>query len=253
MSDLVIFAGFGHVLLEVGMALVPLVLFFLFFQIFYLKLPMRRVLDVCKGMILTFLGLSFFLQGVHVGFMPAGEIMGSILGELSYNWILVPIGFIMGFVATFAEPAVRVLNDEVEKASGGYIPARVLLITLSIGVAISVALGMLRILLGFSLWYLIIPGYALAFVMTRFSSKTFTAIAFDSGGVATGPMTATFILSLAVGVAGVLDGRDPLLEGFGLVALVALAPILSVLLLGLLFNREEKKNAKQLQTDTIKS
>lgn len=245
-----IFEDFDHVLIEVGMALLPLIVFFLLFQLFFLKLPKRKVWDIIKGMVLTYVGLSLFLQGVHVGFMPAGAAMGNILGALSYNWILVPIGFVMGFVATFAEPAVRVLNDEVEKVSSGYIPARVLLMTLSIGVALSVALGMLRILAGISLWYFIIPGYVLALVLIRYSSKTFTAIAFDSGGVATGPMTATFLLSLAVGVAESLDGRNPLLEGFGLVALVALAPILSVLLLGLLFHREEKKNEHSHQTES---
>src|SRR5690606_15427082 len=132
------------------------------------------------GMVLVFAGLSLFLQGVHVGFMPAGQSIGQILGSLSYNWILIPIGFAIGFVVVFAEPAVRVMNEEVEKVSGGYIPARVLLYTLSIGVAVSVALAMLRILAGIPLWYFIIPGYALALLLTRYSSKTFTAIAFDS-------------------------------------------------------------------------
>lgn len=248
-----IFAGFGHVMEEVALALLPLIIFFLCFQMFYLKLPMRKLLDIGKGMVLTFFGLSFFLQGVHVGFMPAGEVIGSILGSLSYNWILIPIGFVIGFVVIFAEPAVRVMNEEVEKVSGGYIPARVLLYTLSIGVAVSVALAMFRILAGISIWYFIIPGYTIAFLLTRFSSKTFTAIAFDSGGVATGPMTATFILSLAVGVASELEGRDPLLEGFGLVSLVALAPILSVLILGFLYNREEKKNDRRLQAESSES
>lgn len=244
-----IFDGFGKVLADVALALLPLVVFFLCFQFFFLKLPLRKLLDMGKGMVLVFAGLSLFLQGVHVGFMPAGQSIGQILGSLSYNWILIPIGFAIGFVVVFAEPAVRVMNEEVEKVSGGYIPARVLLYTLSIGVAVSVALAMLRILAGIPLWYFIIPGYALALLLTRYSSKTFTAIAFDSGGVATGPMTATFILALAVGVASELEGRDPLLEGFGLVALVALAPILSVLILGFLYRREEKKN-ERLQAES---
>ena len=250
MSDLVIFEGFEHILAEVAFALAPLLILFLLFQFFFLKLPINRVIIVVKGMVLTFLGLSFFLQGVHIGFLPTGHAMGSILGSLSYNWILIPIGFVVGFVVIFAEPAVRVLNEQVDKISSGYIPKRVLLYTLSIGVAVSVAVAMFRILAGISLWYFIIPGYALALLMTRYTNKIFTAIAFDSGGVATGPMTATFVLSLGVGVASELEGRDPLLEGFGLVALVALAPILSVLTLGLLYNREEKKNEQRVQAES---
>src|SRR5690554_57122 len=169
LSNLVIFEGFGHVMQEVALALLPLTIFFLLFQFFFLKLPLRKLGDIFKGMILTFVGLSFFLQGVHVGFLPAGEAMGSILGKLSYNWILIPIGFILGFVATAAEPAVRILIKQVEKASGGFIPSRMLFYTVSIGVAISVALSMLRTLLGIPLWYFIIPGYIIALVMIRFS------------------------------------------------------------------------------------
>jgi hypothetical protein len=244
-----IFEGFGHVMEEVALALLPLLVFFLIFQLFFLRLPMRKILDVVKGMVLTFLGLSIFLQGVNVGFMPAGQEIGAILGGASYNWVLIPIGFAIGFLAIFAEPAVRVLTDQIERVSSGYIPGNVMLYTLSIGVAVSVALAMCRILYGISLWWILIPGYALAFFMSRFTSKTFTMVAFDSGGVATGPMTATFILAMAVGVANALEGRDPLIEGFGLVSLVALAPILSVLTLGVLYNREEKKN-ERVQTES---
>lgn len=230
-----IFKGFGHVLLEVTFALIPLVILFLIFQFFFLKLNKRKLLNIGKGIILSFFGLAFFLQGVHVGFFPVGEMIGEKLGVLSYRWILIPIGFIFGFVATFAEPAVRILNHEVEKVSGGSISQNVMLYTLSIGVAVSIALSMVRILIGIPLWYFIIPGYLIALILMFFSSKRFTAIAFDSGGVATGPMTVTFILAIAVGVASVIEGRDPLIDGFGMIALVALAPIISVLTLGLLF------------------
>jgi hypothetical protein len=242
MSDIVIFEGFGQVMAEVAWALAPLTLFFLVYQFFFIKLPRRKVLEVVVGMVLVFLGISFFLQGVHVGFMPAGTMMGSIMGALSFNWILVPVGFVLGFVVVFAEPAVQILNQQVEKVTGGSISSRVMLYTLSLGVGFSVALAMLRTLLGFSLWYILIPGYALVLLLIRYSSKTFTGLAFDAGGVATGPMTVTFILALAVGVATEIEGRDPLVEGFGMVALVALAPILSVMILGFLYNRKEKTN-----------
>ncbi|MED1601832.1 DUF1538 domain-containing protein [Alkalihalophilus marmarensis] len=236
--NITIFEGFTEVLVEVFFALLPLLVFFLVFQFFFLKLEKEKIINIGKGMVLSFFGLALFLQGVHVGFFPAGELMGEVLGGLSYNWILIPIGFVLGFVATFAEPAVRILNEQVEKVSGGYISERVMLYTLSIGVGVSIALSMLRILVGFSLWYYIIPGYILAVILLFLSSNTFSAIAFDSGGVATGPMTVTFILAIAVGVASVTEGRDPLMDGFGMIALVALAPILSVLILGVLFERQ---------------
>lgn len=235
-----VFEGFGLVLSEVATALLPLFALFLLFQFLFLKLPLRKFIDIGVGFLLTFIGLSLFLQGVHIGFLPIGQQMGEILGSLSYRWILIPIGFIIGFFAIYAEPAVSVLLNQVEKVSGGYIPQKVLLYTLSIGVGISISLSVVRIIFGISLWYFIVPGYIMAFIMIKFSSKTFTSIAFDSGGVATGPMTATFILAMFVGLASVTEGRDPLLDGFGMVALVALAPILSVLTLGILFGRKEK-------------
>lgn len=240
-----IFKGFDHVLLEVTFALVPLMIFFLIFQFFFLKLEKQKLINIGKGMILSFFGLAFFLQGVEVGFFPVGQLIGEKLGTISYRWILIPIGFVFGFVATFAEPAVRILNHEVEKVSGGYISQKVMLYTLSIGVAVSIALSMVRILLGIPLWYFIIPGYLLALIMIFFSSRTFTSIAFDSGGVATGPMTVTFILAIAVGVASVMEGRDPLIDGFGMIALVALSPIISVLTLGLLFEGKGRERVNK--------
>lgn len=242
------FHGFGNTLIDVAMALTPLFVTFILFQIFQLKLPRRKVSNIIKGFILTFIGLAFFLQGVNIGFLPIGKEMGIILGDLSYNWILIPIGLALGFVVTFAEPAVRILNQQVDKVSTGSIPEKVMLYTISIGVAVSVALSMLRVLAGIPLLYFIVPGYLLAFILTRYTKKSFTAIAFDSGAVASGPMTVTFILSLVVGVATVLEGRDPLLEGFGLVSLVALAPILSVLILGIVYDRKEKENEQAVES-----
>ena len=240
--DVRIFYGFGDVLFEVTMALVPLLLFFLFFQVFLLKLPMRKVKDIIIGVALTFAGLSLFLQGVHVGFLPVGQEIGDIVGEWDHKWVMIPVGFMLGFVATFAEPAVRVLNVEVDKVSGGYIPSKLMLYTLSIGVAISIGLAMARIIYGIPLWYLIGPGYLLAFGLMLYSTDTFTAIAFDAGGVATGPMTVTFILAIALGFSASLEGRDTLMDGFGMIALVALAPILSVLTLGLLYKFKETRS-----------
>lgn len=236
--NLHIFEGFPELLIEIGIALIPLFLFFAVFQIFMLKLPFKQVLSIIYGFILTFFGLSFFLQGVHIGFMPIGEIMGKSLGEMPNTWILIPLGFVLGFVATFAEPAVSVMNAEVDKATNGYISEKLMLYTLSTGVGVSIALAMLRILTGLSLWAFIIPGYLIILILLFFSNKIFVGIAFDSGGVATGPMTVTFIVSVAVGIASVTEGRDPLTEGFGMIAIVAMSPIIAVLLLGLIFAKK---------------
>lgn len=233
---------------EVAFALVPLLVFFTLFQIFMLKLPVQRLLQVGIGFVLTFLGLSFFLQGVHVGFMPVGELMGQSLGEGKTKWFLILIGFVLGFAATFAEPAVSIMNKEVDEVTGGYISEKVMLYTLSFGVGISIALSMLRILSGISLWYFLIPGYAIVILLIFLSRDIFIAIAFDSGGVATGPMTVTFISSLAVGVASVTEGRDPLADGFGMIALVALTPIIAVLVLGLIFNRKGGKKTNEFKS-----
>jgi hypothetical protein len=245
MSDIIIIEGIGHVMMEVAAALLPLMLFFLFFQVFYLKLPRKKFIDILKGVVLTFAGLTLFLQGVHVGFLPVGKEMGLIMAELPYRWIIIPIGFILGFVATFAEPAVRILNHEVDKVTSGYIPQRVMLYTLSVGVGISIALSMAKILFGIPLMHLLIPGYFIVLLMAWFTSETFTSIAFDSGGVATGPMTVTFISAMSVGVATGTEGSNPILDGFGMIALVALAPILCVLLLGMIYKLKETQSEKQ--------
>ena len=232
-----LFQDISHIVAEVAFALLPLLLFFLFFQVFFLKMPREQVFNIIRGAALAFLGLVLFLQGVKAGFFPAGELIGERLGASGHSWAMIPIGFLLGFVATYAEPAVRILNLEVEKVSSGYIPRTVMLYALCFGVAVSVALSMLRILTGWPLMYFIFPGYLLALLLIHFSTPSFTAIAFDAGGVATGPMTVTFILAIAVGAAAVVEGRDPLLDGFGMISLVALAPIISVLVLGLLFKR----------------
>lgn len=245
MSEIVIIDGIGHVMMEVAAALLPLMLFFLFFQVFYLKLPRKKFIDILKGVVLTFAGLTLFLQGVHIGFLPVGKEMGEIMADLPYRWIIIPVGFVLGFVATFAEPAVRILNHEVDKVTSGYIPQRVMLYTLSFGVGISIALSMARILMGIPLMYLIIPGYIIVLVLAWFTSETFTSIAFDSGGVATGPMTVTFISAMSVGIATGTEGSNPILDGFGMIALVALAPILCVLLLGIVYKLKESQSEKQ--------
>ena len=242
MRDFFAFHVLLEILAEVALALAPLLFIFLIYQVFFLKLPKGEVLNISKGILMTFIGLVLFLYGVQIGFMPAGTLIGEALASLSYNWILIPIGLVLGFVVTIAEPAVRVLGVEVEKASSGYIKEKTILFTLAIGVALSIALSMIRTIYGIPLAYFLIPGYAIVLFLSFFAGPTFTAIAFDSGGVATGPMTVTFILAVSVGAANMIEGRNPIIDGFGLVALVALAPILSVMILGLLYQLKEKSN-----------
>ncbi|HQE22959.1 MAG TPA: DUF1538 domain-containing protein [Syntrophomonadaceae bacterium] len=230
-----LFDGFVHTLTEVAIALAPLFIIVCFFQIFILHLPREKFADILKGFVLTFLGIALFLQGVYQGFIPIGQQIGIVLGGLSYNWILIPIGFILGFTAILAEPAVHVMIDQVDRVTSGSIPGSVILYCMAIGVALSVALAMSRIIYGIPLAYILIPGYILAFLMMRYTSERFISIAFDSGGVATGPMTVSFIMAMAIGVATAIEGRDPVLEGFGMISLVALAPILTILALGVIF------------------
>jgi len=241
-NELVVIEGFAQVLTEVAAALLPLIAIFLVFQFLYLKLPGQKIIQITSGMILAFIGLSLFLQGVQVGFFPTGGSMGEQLGKLKHNWLIIPVGIILGFVATVAEPAVRVLNYQVEKVSSGYVPQKVMLFTISIGVAVAVGLAMARVVYGVPLLYILLPGYMLALFLIRYSSPTFVSVAFDSGGVATGPMTATFIMAMTVGVATGIEGRNPLVEGFGMISLVALAPILAVLTLGIIYGGRDNEN-----------
>ena len=240
MNVLLDFLDMRHVALELLLAFVPLVGFFAWMQYKSLRLPRSYVFKLMKGVLLSFLGLVLFLQGVTKGFLPAGTEIGRIIGEAPWRMALVPLGFLFGFAATAAEPAVRVLAIEMEKASGGSVSQRPVLLTLSVGVGLFVALGMVKLLLGLSILYFVVPGYALALLMTRFSTPEFIAAAFDAGGVATGPMTVTFVMAVVLGAAGAMEGRDAVSDGFGLIALVALAPILSVMVLGLAFSGKKR-------------
>lgn len=230
---------------EVVNALVPLVVMAVLFQITLIKMPPVQVKRMVRGFILSFIGLVIFLTGANGGFMPAGERLGEILGALaakSHLWsaLIVLIGFVFGAVVVVAEPAVWVLTDQVESVSGGTIKRKVMLIALSSGVATSIGLSMLRVLTGFSLWYVLIPGYAISLILSFFCPKLFTGIAFDSGGVASGTMTSTFVLSFTLG-ASAASGGNPAVDAFGVIALVAMTPLIAIQILGLIFGRKHKK------------
>ncbi len=235
MNELVVLEGAGHTFLSVIRALLPLLLLFLIFQFLFLKLPAGRVLNLLKGTLIALVGLALFLQGVKIGFMPVGRAMGEIAGTLENKWLLIPLGFGMGFLATFSEPAVRILSNQVEESSSGFIRKWLVLVTISLGVGALISLGVVKILYGIPFLYIIVPSYIVALIIIWFCDRTFVSIAFDAGGVATGPMAVTFLLSIAVGFTSTMEGRNPVADGFGLVALIALAPILSVMLLGLIF------------------
>ncbi len=242
MTELILeFLDFRHVLSEVLVAVGPLIAFFVFFQVVYLRLSREYVINLFKGVLLAILGLCLFLQGVQVGFLPVGSEMGEIMNQFEQLWILMPIGFVLGLVATIAEPAVRILCYNVERASAGGLRQMFMLLTLSLGVGIFVALGMGKIIYGLSIYYILVPGYILALIMMKFSEQSFISIAFDAGGVATGPMTVTFVMAIALGLAEAMEGRSAVQDGFGLIALVALAPILSVMTVGVLLNLKKRR------------
>ena len=219
---------------SVLLAMTPLLVLFLVFQIFVLNLPLRQVRDVLTGTGLAAVGLFLFLLGVNVGFLPFGAAIGEALGLATNPLLLAGIGVLLGFTTTWGEPAVRILADQIDEASLGSIPAPLVLRTSAAGVATWVAIGLLRIEYGIPLLWLIVPGYLAAIAMVVISEKNYISIAIDAGGVATGPLANTFLLALALGAAAANGSRDPLEDGLGFIALVALAPILSVMTLGVI-------------------
>ena len=238
----------GHVAKEVALALGLIVAFFLLCQFLFLKLPKRQMLKIGVGVLFTYAGLVLFLTGVNVGFMPIGYKLGTQLSAL-HPALLVLIGLVIGVLVVLAEPAIHVLNAQVEDVTGGYVTKKSMMIGLCIGVGAAIALSVVRIIFDFSLVYYIIPGYFISLALSLFVPPVYTAIAFDSGGVASGPMTSGFILPFAVGICVSLQGADAVLrDGFGVVALVAMAPLITIQLLGfraIVSNRVREKRAMQ--------
>ena len=225
---------------EVVICLAPIAAFFAIFQVFALHLSWKKVLKIAIGIFYTGVGLILFLTGVNVGFLPAGTYLGQTIAGLEQNWVLVPIGMLMGWFIVQAEPAVHVLNRQVEALTSGAIPGKAMSTSLSIGVAISIGLAMTRVLTGISVFVFLVPGYLVAIAMSFFVPKIFTAIAFDSGGVASGPMTATFLLPFAMGACEALGG-NVITDAFGVVAMVAMTPLLTIQMLGVVYQRKLRK------------
>ena len=233
---------FPTYLKEIAVSLLPIAAFFLIFNFAAMHLKKKQLIRIGVGLLYTYIGLVVFLTGVNVGFMPAGNYLGSVLAGLPYRWIIVPIGMLIGYFIVMAEPAVYVLMRQVEELTDGAISGEAMKHSLSIGVAVSVGLAMLRVLTGISIFWLLIPGYAIALVLSFFVPKIFTAIAFDSGGVASGPMTATFLLPFAMGACSAVGGNI-VTDAFGVVAMVAMTPLITIQGLGVLYRVRSRRAA----------
>lgn len=217
---------------EVALALAPIALVFAGFQLLTRRFRGNQLLRIGSGIVYTYLGLVLFLCGVNVGFMPAGSFLGATVAGGERPWLLIPIGMLIGYYIVKAEPAVAVLTKQVEEVSNGSISQKAMGHALSIGVSISVGLAMVRILTGLNILWLLIPGYAISLGLSFFVPPIFTGIAFDSGGVASGPMTATFLLPFAMGACSALGGNI-MTDAFGIVAMVAMTPLVTIQTMGL--------------------
>lgn len=216
---------------EVAAALLPIFGFFLLFQLVSLRLKRRSFLKILVGIVYTYVGLVMFLTGVNVGFSPLGYVLGGAMTEDAMKWLLVPLAMVMGWFIINAEPAVHVLTKQVTELSAGAISEKVMRLTLSIAISGAMGLSMIRVLTGLSILWFMVPGYLIALVLTFFVSPTFTAIAFDAGGVASGPLTATFMLPFAMGACTAVGG-NVMTDAFGLVAMVAMMPLITVQVMG---------------------
>ena len=243
-----------HYMYEVATALAPIVVFFLLFQVFSLKLRKLPFLKIVIGLVYTYVGLVLFLVGVNVGFSSLGTVLGASLADKA-AWLLVPVAMLMGWFIISAEPAVHVLNKQVEEISAGAVSEKAMGLSLSIAIALATGLAMVRVLTGISILWFVVPGYVIALAMSFFVPPIFTAIAFDSGGVASGPMTATFMLPFAMGACEAVGG-NVITDAFGLVSLVAMMPLITVQVMGAVYLVRSKRTQEvfdvtQLADDEI--
>ena len=240
-----LFIALGHLLIESLTALAPIALlfFFLNWRVFHLK--KRALFSIVRGLVYSLLGLTFFLAGANEGFMDMGKLLGTGLVAQG-PWVLLLMSFILGYLVVSAEPAVLVLGRQVEEVTGGYLDAHIMGRTLSIGVGIAVMLSTLRILLpGLSLWHFLLPGFLLALVLSWYVDDLFVGIAFDAGGVASGPMAATFVLSFTQGIASKWPTADLLADGFGIIAMIAMTPVIAILLVGALAKKQSSQQVPE--------
>ena len=245
-------AAVPHYAEEVAGAMVPICLMFLLFQLITRRFKHTQLWRIVSGLVYTYAGLVMFLTGVNVGFMPAGELIGSYIGGGEQPFLLIPIGMVMGYFIVSAEPAVHVLIKQVEEVSMGSISQGAMKQGLSIGVAVSIGIAMLRVLTGISILWFLIPGYAVSLGLTFFVPQLFTGVAFDAGGVASGPMTAAFLLPFAMGACEAAGG-SLMTDAFGLVAMVAMTPLVTIQLLGLAGRVKKKLVSDALRAELAKA
>ena len=235
--------GLPHYMQEVALAFVPLVVLFVIFQLITRRYHIHNVLKMCVGFVYTYIGLVLFLTGANVGFMPAGRLIGSLIASGQFRYLLIPIGMLMGYFVVSAEPAVHSLKRQVNEITNGAISQKSVAVALSIGVSVSVGISMLRVLTGIPILPFLIAGYVISLVISFFVPNIYTGIAFDSGGVASGPMTSTFMLPFAMGACEAIGG-NVMTDAFGIVALIAMAPLITIQILGL---HERSKRAHHLK------
>lgn len=227
---------------DVLIALLPLTATFLLGQRLWFHISQRGVSRILKGVVYTFVGLVTFMLGVNAGFMDVGTIVGREVASLEAKWVVVAIGFALGMVVVLAEPAVYVLTRQVEEVTSGYVKRKLVLAALSLGIGIAVALSMVRIVVPeMQLWHFLLPGYLISLTLAFIVPNLFVGIAFDAGGVASGPMTATFILAFAHGAADAVEGASVMIDGFGVIAMVAMMPLIALQLLGLVYKFKSAK------------
>ena len=244
--------GLGTYAEEVGIALAPIAAFFILFQLVTRSFHKHQIIRIVVGIVITFVGLVLFLTGANVGFAPMGTLIGQGLGGFMGGWFLIPVGMIIGYFVVAAEPAVHVLNKQVERMSAGAIKARSMKLVLGISVCCALGLAMLRVITGINIMYILVPGYLAALILTFFSPKLFTGIAFDSGGVASGAMVSAFVLPMAIGacevIAGGLAPTAIMTDAFGCVAFVALMPLITIQVFGILYRRKTSKIKRNFLT-----
>lgn len=238
---------------DVIIALTPVLVIFLLYQVIKLRLPKTQLIKILVGIGYILVGLTIFLTGVNIGFMPAGTFLGAAIASLPYNWILIPISMVIGFFIVAAEPAVHILNKQVEEVTSGSISRKMMMTGMSVGVAVALALAMIRIITGVSLWFFLLPGYAAALILAFIVPDIFTAIAFDSGGVVSGTMTAAFLLPFTLGACTKLGG-NVMSDAFGIVALVATMPLVSIQVMGLLYKLKMRRiNTAEAEQNNVEA
>lgn len=242
-------AGLGEYAPEVALALLPILVFTVLFQLVSRALGRKQLIRIGIGVLYTFIGLTVFLTGANIGFLPIGYAIGEGIATIGSGWLLIPVGMLLGYFIVRAEPSVYVLNKQVEQMTAGAVSKKTTGLGLSVGVAAAIGLSMLRILTGIHIMWILIPGYAIAIGLSFFVPGIFAGIAFDSGGVASGTMMSAFVLPMAIGACQKLGG-NVMTDAFGCVSFVALTPIISIQICGLLYKIEHEKRLRRFVAET---